>query len=173
MEKKPKIYIEKIMSLFGKKKPKDSIPVTIDLCDDYFVINGKQFTIPARVSELIDILGEPRCVADRYDTERMNYYWDNFGLTASTYGRETVRSFRIKLGKKYKTEMKYIFQGTLFINSKPWQEVVEERGGNSGTFHMKLGKLHADVIRYGTKTQEFQIGLNKGEEFQYFDERDF
>ena len=43
------------MPLFVKKLPKDIIPVTIDLCDDYFVLNGKQFTIPARVSELIDI----------------------------------------------------------------------------------------------------------------------
>ena len=53
------------MLFFGKKQPKDVIPVTIDLCDDYFIINGKQFTIPAKVSELVEILGKPRCVADK------------------------------------------------------------------------------------------------------------
>lgn len=192
--KKPKIQKEKIMSLFGKKKLKDSIPVTIDLCDDYFVINGKQFTIPARVSELIDILGEPRCVADRHkDTEiykeivyeryhlspekfsEMDYYWDDLGLMASTHERKTVYFFYVKLGnmKKYLMDTAENFPGTLLINSRPWQEVVEETGGNSHTFHMKLGKLFADVIRSGTKAKDvkqFQIGLNKGEEFQYFDD---
>lgn len=182
------------MSLFAKKQPKDIIPVTIDLCDDYFVLNGKQFTIPARVSELIDILGEPRCVADRNKSiksykemvcknynlspekfSEMDYYWDNLGLMVSTHERKTVHCFWIKLGdaKKYPMEMtKYNFSGTLLINSRPWQEVVEEIGGNSHTFYMKLGKLHANVIRYGTKAKDvkqFQVSLNDGEEFKYFD----
>ena len=182
------------MSLFGKKQPKDIIPVTIDLCDDYFVLNGKQFTIPARISELIDILGEPRCVADRNKGiksykemvcknyhlspekfSEMDYYWDNLGLMVSTHERKTVHCFWIKLGdaKKYPMEMtKYNFSGTLLINSRPWQEVVEEIGGNRHTFFMKLGKLHANVIRYSTKAKDvkqFQVGLNEGEEFKYFD----
>ena len=64
------------------------------------------------------------------------------------------------------------FSGTLLINSSPWQEVVEEIGGNNHTFYMKLGKLHANIIRYGTKAKDvkqFQVGLNDGEEFTYFD----
>lgn len=182
------------MSLFGKKLPKDIIPVTIDLCDDYFVLNGKQFTIPARVSELIDILGEPRCFADKNKGNKiykemvcenynlspekfseMDYCWDNLGLMASTHDRKTVHCFWIKLGnaKKYPMQMaKYNFSGTLLINSRPWQEVVEETGGNNHTFRMKLGKLHADVIRYSTKAKnvkQFQVGLNDGEEFNCFD----
>ena len=147
---------EKSMSLFGKKLPKDMIPVTIDLCDDYFVLNGKQFTIPARVSELIDILGEPRCVADRnkdikgfkemvcgkYNLSprkfsQMDYYWDQLGLMVSTHEQKTVYCFWVKLGeaKRYPMEMaKYNFSGTLLINGRPWQEVVEETGGNRHTF---------------------------------------
>lgn len=181
------------MFLFGKKQPKDVIPITIDLCDDYFVLNGKQFTIPARVSELVEILGEPRCVADRnkdiktykemvcekYNLSpekfsEMDYYWDDLGLMASTHEQKTVRCFWIKIGnaRKYPMKMtKYDFSGTLLINGKPWQEVVEERKG-SGTFYMKLGKIHAYVIRYGAKAKDvkqFQIGLNDGEEFTYFD----
>lgn len=182
------------MSLFSKKQPKDIIPVMIDLCDDYFVLNGKQFTIPARVSELVSILGEPRCVADKnkgiksykemvcknYNLppekfSEMDYYWDNLGLMASTHEGKTVYCFWIKLGnaKKYPMKMaKYNFSGTLLINSRPWQEVVEEIGGNNHTFYMKLGKLHANVIRYGTKVKDvkqFQVSLNDGEEFKYFD----
>lgn len=44
----------KVMSLFGKKPPKDMIPVTIDLCDDYFVAEG---------DEVIKIINEeaPAC----------------------------------------------------------------------------------------------------------------
>ena len=182
------------MSLFSKKQPADIIPVTIDLCDDYFVLNGKQFTIPARASELIEILGEPRRVADRNKDIKnykemickehnlspdkfsvMDYYWDNLGLMASTHDAKTVYCFWIKLGdaKKYPMEMtKYNFQGTLLINGRPWQEAVEEKGGKSHTFYMKLGKLHANVIRYGTKAKDvkqFQVQLNDGEEFRYFD----
>ena len=90
---------EKLVLLFSKKQPKNIIPVTIDLCDDHFILNGKQFTIPARASELVVILGEPRCVADRnheiksykeiicekynLSPERyamMDYYWDDLGL---------------------------------------------------------------------------------------------
>ncbi len=181
------------MLLFDKKQLKDVIPITIDLCDDCFVINGKQFTIPAKVSELVEILGEPRCVADKNKNikaykemvcgkynlpaekfSEMDYYWDNLGLMASTHERKTVYCFWIKLGnaRRYPMEMaKYNFSGMLLINGKPWQEVVEERGGR-GTFYMKLGKIHAYVIRYGTKAKgvkQFQVELNTGEEFQYFD----
>lgn len=103
------------MPLFGKKQPKDIIPVIIDLCDDYLILNGKQFTIPVRVSELVSILGEPRCVADKnkgvksykemvcknYNLppekfSEMDYYWDNLGLMASTHERKTVYCFWIK-----------------------------------------------------------------------------
>ena len=182
-----------IMSLFGKKQPENVIPITIDLCDDHFILNGKQFTIPARASELIEILGEPRRVADRNKDIKsykemvcektnlapekfsvMDYYWDNLGLMASTNDQKTVYCFWIKLGdaKKYPMEMaKYNFRGTLLINGRPWHEVVEERSGG-GTFYMKLGKLHANVIRYGTKlkdVKQFQIQLNDGEEFRYFE----
>lgn len=181
------------MSLFGKKQPKDIIPVTINLCDDYFVLNGKQFTIPARVSELIDILGEPRCVADRniefksykemvceeynLPPEKfsvMDYYWDDLGLMASTFEQKTVKCFWIKIGnsRKYPMEMtKHNFSGTLLINSRPWQEVVEEKGSGH-TFYMKLGKIHAYVIRNGSKAKhvkQLQISLNDGEEFKFFD----
>ena len=94
---------------------------------------------------------------------------------ASAHERITVYCFWVKLGdtKKYPMEMaKYNFPGTLLINSRPWQQVVEELGGNRHTFYMKLGKLHANVIRYGTKAKDvkqFQVSLNDGEEFKYFD----
>ena len=184
------------MSLFRKKQPADVMPVTIDLCDDYFVLNGKQFTIPVRVSELIEILGQPRCVADRNKDIKgyqgyqemvcekyglspekfsvMDYYWDDLGLMATTHDTKTGYCFWIKLGdaRKYPMAMaKYNFQGTLLIHGRPWQEVVEEKGGKS-TFYMKLGKIHANVIRYGPKikdVKQFQIQLNDGEEFKYFD----
>ena len=182
------------MLFFGKKQPKDIIPVTIDLCDDYFVLNGNRFTIPANVTELIEILGEPRCLADKNKNIKaykemvcekrnlpaekfaeMDYYWDDLGLIASTHERKTVHCFWIKLGnaKKYPMEMaKYDFSGTLLINGRPWKEVVEEVGGNRHTFYMKLGKIHANIVRYGKKAKDvkqFQIGLNDGEEFKYFD----
>ena len=42
------------MALFQKKKLQNKLPVTIDLRDDYFFVNGKQLTIPSRISDLRD-----------------------------------------------------------------------------------------------------------------------
>lgn len=53
------------MLLFRKRQPEDIILITIDLCNDCFLLSRKQLTIPARVSDLIDILGQPLCVADK------------------------------------------------------------------------------------------------------------
>ena len=43
-----------MMALFQKKKLQNKLPVTIDLRDDYFFVNGKQLTIPSRISDLRD-----------------------------------------------------------------------------------------------------------------------
>lgn len=181
------------MPLFRKNKPRDVLPVTIELLDDYFIINGKQFTIPARASELIELLGEPRCVADRNKDVKsyketvckkyqlppekysvMDYYWDDLGLMASTYEKKTVNCFWIKLGddKRYPMEMaKCNFSGTLLVHGAPWQQTADNRSGK-GTFYLKLGKLHAYVVRRGSKSKkvkQFQIGLNDAEDFYFFD----
>lgn len=146
------------------------------------------------MSELIDILGEPRCVTGRNkefkDYKEMicekynispekfltvDYYWDDLGLMATTQDSKSVNCFWIKIGntRKYPMEMtKYNFSGQLFINKRPWQEVVEEKGGRNHSFVIKLGKLHAFVVRYGTKAKDvkqFQVTLNDGEKFKPFD----
>ena len=181
------------MLFFKKKKPENVMPVTIELYDDHFTVNGKEFTIPARVSELIELLGEPRCVADKNKDDpsfkdmicknhglpperfaEMDYYWDELGLLASTYDRKTVNCFWIKIAedRRYPMQMtKYDFSGTLLIRGRPWQEVADERSGN-GTFYLGLGKLHAYVVRRGRKAKgvkQFQISLNMDEEFTFFD----
>lgn len=182
--------------IFQKKKPENTLPVLIKLFGDGFSVNGKQFTIPARISELIEILGEPRIVVGKNDAikaakERVcknynlppkryaeaDFYWDDLGLLASTYDKKTVHCFWIKIGdaKKYPMKMpKYDFSGTLLIYDRPWQEVAMEKANHpSGTFYMKLGTLHAYVIRYGSKVEcikQFQIGLNDDQEFTFFDD---
>ena len=183
------------MALFQKKILQNKLPVTIDLRDDYFFVNGKQLTIPSRISDLTDIFGEPRLVADRnkeskFQKERicekynlspdkyseMDYYWDELGLLALTYDKKTVHCFWIKIGdsRKYPMEMpKSDFTGALMINGRPWQDVVTEKGGTSGTFKLKLGKLHAWVVRYGPKVKDvkqFQVLLNDDEKLGFFDD---
>ncbi len=180
--------------LFQKKKPNDVLPVTIDLNEDHFVLNGKQFKLPVRISELTEILGEPRIVSDRnkdvkaykericekYDLSPekyalTDYYWDDLGLLASTFEKKTVHSLIVKLGdsKKYPMDMpKYDFSGTLTVRGKNWQDIVEESAVTSGTFKLKLGTLHAYVVRYGKKvkdTKQFQLSLNDDQKLEFFD----
>lgn len=93
------------MFLFGKKQPKDIKAYKEMVCDNYNLP-------PEKFS-------------------KMDYYWDNLGLMASTHEQKTVHLFWIKLGdaRKYPAKMaKYNFSGTLLINGRPWQEVVEETG---------------------------------------------
>ena len=83
--------------LFGAKKMETGKPITLNLHEGGFELNGQTFVFPASASELIKVLGEPRKVEIDYtDNVRnglsedygidfdsfhpMRYYWDDFGI---------------------------------------------------------------------------------------------
>ncbi len=160
--------------LINKKPNIECAPITIDLNENGFAVNGVQFPFPARASELIKLLGEPRIAENQYmekvaeiycekfgfDRESFSaydYYWDDIGIFARTFEHETVHSLFIYFGKcKYPMPMpKCAFSGTLLINGRPWQERVLVEGGLRGA--VPLGKNHIYVSRYGNIAKEKSV----------------
>ena len=173
-------------TLFNGKKTEETLAVTLDVHDDGFTLNGREFTLPARLSELVEILGEP------YYTDKMkkaycedynkspewfrpgDYYWDNAGLIAFTFEQKTVHALVVHFRKsKFVPMTECGFSGTFTINGKPWQESCVGRSG--GTFNLPLGeKLHMYVIRVGnpdkeTSVRQFQLGMCDRENLTFFE----
>lgn len=98
--------------LFGAKKLEAGRPITLNLHEGGFELDGQTFAFPASASELIKVLGEPRRVEIEY-TDRvrkglskdygfdvdsfhpMRYYWDNFGIEGQTYDQENWSCVKI------------------------------------------------------------------------------
>ena len=104
------------MNFFDKlletKKMKNGQPITLNLHEGGFELNGQTFSFPASASELIKVLGEPRCVEIDYTElvrkglskdygfdidsfHPMRYYWDNFGIEGQTYDQENWSCVKI------------------------------------------------------------------------------
>ena len=67
-------------SLFGKKEDPGSVSVKLDLIDNGFILNDREFSFPARASEVSKILGSARVVQDQYDPKMMEIYKEKYGL---------------------------------------------------------------------------------------------
>lgn len=175
----------------NKKQNNESVPVTLDLRDNGFILNGTSFPFPARASELIKLLGEPRIAENQYmdklkeiyckeyhfDSASFNpwdYYWDNAGIIARTFEHETVHSLIIYLRKsKYPFPMpKCIFSGTLLINGQTLHEYILKEGSLRN--YLQLGNIHCNVSIYGKNTNEkdvcvMQLGLNDDVKLEFFE----
>ena len=133
--------------LFGAKKMETGKPITLNLHEGGFELNGQTFAFPASASELIKVLGEPRKVEIDYtDNVRkglsedygidfdsfhpMRYYWDDFGIEGKTSDQENIHDIMIFFGKsKYPLPpTKCAFYGTLLFDGQPWQEIVLKKG---------------------------------------------
>lgn len=159
--------------LFGAKKLEAGRPITLNLHEGGFELNGQTFAFPASASELMKVLGEPRRVEKDYtDLVRkglsedygidfgafhpMRYYWDDFGITASADDQENVDDMNIFFGKsKYPLPTtKCAFSGTLLFDGQPWQEIVLKKGyGGVHRFENSLVLISV----YGNKTKEKNV----------------
>ena len=180
--------------LFGKKEPPEVMPVTIDLQDSGFVLNGRRFPFPVRLSALKQVLGEPRTtglIDPFYTPERLEavrkrcaahpecfapgrHYWDDLGLAAKTYDQETVYCLTVFLRKsKYPLSMpRSPFRGRLLIRGEVWQTQVLGKKRNRAV--LPLGTIHLSVISFGRKGGEkavkhFELSLNHTEELVLFE----
>ena len=167
------------MGLFGKKKTLDtsnlrpveiserSKGITIDIRDDRFMINGKEFDIPSHIDLFKAVFGEPRVtecettdamrefleeISGEPVTNRANYTWDELGLECYTYDGKTVNSFCVYLSpSKYESDAapRMMFGGTLTINEQHWLPVIK-RGKKEKAIIGKYSVI-ADPIDYNQR----------------------
>ena len=157
------------MALFGGNKLNPGKPITMNIHENGFEIDGKTLDFPAKISEIKKVLGEPRAV-DIELTEKMKvsysedyginpdsfqpkrYYWDDYGMVASAYDQENSANIVIIFGKsKYPlapTECAY--SGTVLFDGQPWQELI--LGKDMDGYRMKNSWVHASI--YGNRTKE-------------------
>ncbi len=159
--------------LFGSKKMEEGQPITLNLHEGGFELNGQAFSFPASVSEVVKVLGEPRKVEIEFtDLVRkglskdygfdvdsfhpMRYYWDYFGIEASTYDHETLHNIVIFFGKSKHPlpTTECAFSGTLLFDGQPWQEIVLKEG--YGGVHRFEDSIVCISI-YGNKTKEKNV----------------
>ncbi len=164
-----------IDKLFGTKKMKEGQPITLNLHEGGFELNGQTFSFPASASEVVKVLGEPRKVEINFtDLVRkglskdygfdvdsfhpMRYYWDCFGIEASTYDHETLHNIVIFFGKSKHPlpTTECAFSGTLLFDGQPWQEIVLKEG--YGGVHRFENSVVCISI-YGNKTKEKNVKL--------------
>lgn len=132
--------------LFRKKTEKasgfSSKNYTIDICDNYFVINGSKLDLPIHIDALAAVLGKPRSVSFKTKkedrkfledlhsepvTNRVNYTWDELGLMCYTYNGKVVNTFGICIQpptNNAQSNPKCLFEGRITMNGQPWLPVV-------------------------------------------------
>lgn len=162
-----------LSEFFGIKKMKKGQPITLNLYEGGFELDGQVFSFPASASEMIKVLGEPRRVEKDYtdslkksisndygfDVESfhpMSYYWDDFGIEATTYDHENLHNIVIFFGKSKHPlpPTKCAFSGTVLFDGQPWQEIVLQKG--YGGVHRFENSIILISI-YGNKTKEKNV----------------
>jgi len=158
------------MGLFGGNKLNPGKPITMNIHENGFEIEGKTLEFPAKISEMKMVLGEPR-VENIELTEMMKksysedygvnhdlfqpkrYYWDDYGIVASAYDQENSKNIIIFFGKsKYPLPTtKCSFSGTFLFDGQPWQELILGKEYKDG-YRMKNSWVHASI--YGNRTKE-------------------
>ena len=158
------------MELFGWKKLNPGKPITINIHENGFEIDGKTLDFPSKISEMKKVLGEPRdvdiefaekiriAISEDYgidpDSFRpKRYYWDDYGIVANAYDQENCKNIVIFFGKsKYPLPTtKCAFSGTVLFDSQPWQELILGKEYKDG-YRMKDSWVHVHI--YGNRTKK-------------------
>ena len=132
-------------TLFGKSTANESVSsksISIDICDDHFMINGTKLDLPVHIDALTAVLGKPRSVSFKTKAEdrefleelhsepvtnRVNYTWDALGLKCYTLNGKVVNTFGICTQPQTNnapSNPKGLFEGKLTVNGQPWFPVV-------------------------------------------------
>ena len=159
------------MGLFdGFKELNPGKPITMNIHENGFEIDGVSLDFPSKISEMKKILGEPRAVdielsekmreafskdygisPDNFHPKR--YYWDEYGIEATAYDQENSANIVIFFGKsKYPLPpTECAFSGTVLFDDQPWQELILGKEDMDG-YRMKNSWVHTSI--YGNRTKE-------------------
>ncbi|MBE6901980.1 MAG: hypothetical protein E7478_05855 [Ruminococcaceae bacterium] len=148
--------------------------IAINVAEEYVEINGKQFTLPIKMEELVQLFGEAEketfgkvnieyltqedndMINRSVSEQRANFAWDDLGLYAFTNEGRYAKTLMVRLRPRvdhddpehYPTNM---FGGTLTINGAHWFEFlkpVKPKYSNSASKGRVLGRH----IIYGSFT---------------------
>lgn len=160
---------------YGLKKMESGKAITLNIHEGGFELEGKEYSFPAKASELKKALGEPRVVdieiapsirkgiAEDYgfteeDFHPVRYYWDDYGIVGNAYDRENIGNIEIFFGKSQfpLPTTTYAFGGTLTFDGTPWQEVVTKPGYN-GAYRFKNSLVHTAIYGNKSKTKNLKV----------------
>lgn len=170
---------EKQMSLidiyYGLQKMETGKPITLNIHEGGFELDGKEYAFPASATKLKKVLGEPRVVdiefaasirkgiAEDYGFIEENfhpvrYYWDEYGIVASAYDQENIGDIVIFFGKSQfpLPTTKCAFSGMLLFDGKPWQEVVT-KSGYDGAHRFENSLVHTAIYGKRSKTKNLKV----------------
>ena len=172
-------------NIFGKKQESNNNGIIFEFIDNGFIINGHSFSIPARASEVIKVLGEPRVVehpcpgklkeiySEKYGFDintfqPLDYYWDEYGLFAFTFDHETIHKIAICLQPNKAYEMpRKCFSGVFLIHGKPWQDEVVNHNGGALQFDQCCAMIYGNTKK--AKTVLYLDYKKKSDEIEFFE----
>lgn len=140
--------------------------ISINVTEEYVEINGKQFTLPVKMEELVQLFGEPQkhtfgkvnieflsqedndMINSSVSEQRANFAWNDLGLYAFTNEGRYAKTLMVMLRPRtdgtdpehYPTNM---FGGTLTVNGGSWFEFlkpVKTEYSNSASKGRVLGR---------------------------------
>ena len=140
--------------------------ISINVTEEHIEINGKQYTLPIKMEELVQLFGEPvkhtfgkvniefltqeqnDMINNSVSEQRANFAWNELGLYAFTNEGKYAKALMVRLRPRvdrdapehYPTNM---FGGTLTINGEHWFEFlkpVKPEYSNSSNKKRALGR---------------------------------
>ncbi len=162
------------MGLFGRATELEKgKQISLNLHEGEFELEGQKFTFPSELAELKKILGEPRIEPIEYtdlvrrglcedygfnmeDFRPSRFYWDEYGIVASSYDQMLIHDIVIFFGKsKFPLPTtKCSFFGDIMLDGRPWQQIVLDKSF-SGSYPFESSSVHFSI--YGNKTKEFNV----------------
>lgn len=142
---------------------------TVNLTESSIELNGKTFTFPIQLTELVEMFGEPEkfsfgkmyidvlsdkqnAILNQTTPQRLNFMWHDLGIKAYCYDRVTVRALQFQLRPYTYREMptaspSSMFGGKITLNGQPWFELIkpvkpESSGSYSKSFKFGVHKIH-------------------------------
>ncbi len=143
--------------------------ITVNLTETAIELNGKSYTFPIQLTELVELFGEPEkfvfgkmyidVLSDKQNAylnqttpQRLNFVWHELGIKAYCYDRVTVRAIQFQLRPYAYREMptaspSSMFGGEITFNGQPWFELMkpvkpESSGSYSKSFKFGVHKIH-------------------------------
>lgn len=161
--------------------------ITVNITETAIEINGKSYTFPIPLTELVELFGEPEkfvfgkmyidvlsdkqnAILNQTTPDRLNYVWHELGIKAYCYDRVTVRALQFQFRPYTYREMptaspSNMFGGKLTINGQPWFELIKPVKPESSSSYTKGFKFGVHKIHGAFTTPEMKDKLRTEKDY--------